>query len=207
MTFLKPLMMLVALFVTTALFAGAGPAPKSFVATGTLENRLDGEREEQAIVLAFHQGSLRVEATGKDGARTVFVVRKGDREVAMLDPAQKVVVKLSPAAMRQPGTPTGLGFDQLLDPEGFRRALLKEGRKVGPGETLAGEATTIWTRSVKDGQARIWLSDRLQLPMRVDGSSGRDGFRLDIRRIDMAPKFNADTFNPMPKGYQEFKGE
>lgn len=207
MSYVKPFLTMLALVAIPALPSPAATMPRSFVATGTLENRLDGEREEQAIVLSFHQGSLRVEATGRDGSRTVFVVRKGDREVAMLDPAQKVVVKLSPAAMRQPGTPTGIGFDQLLDPDGFRKALLKEGRKVGPGETLAGEATTIWTRSVRDGQARIWLSDRLQLPMRVDGSSGKDGFRLDIRRIDMTPRFNADTFNPMPKGYQEFKGE
>ncbi|MEB3299149.1 MAG: hypothetical protein VKO21_06655 [Candidatus Sericytochromatia bacterium] len=193
--------------VGTPAVATAATAPKSFVASGVLENRIEGERDEQKIVLSFHQGSLRVEATGKDGGQTVFVVRKGDRDIAMLDPAQKVVVRLTAAAMKQPGTPTGLGFDQLLDPEGFRRTLMKEGRKVGPGERLAGEATTVWTRAVKDGTARIWLSDRLQLPLRVDGTSGKDGFRLDIRRIDLTPKFTSDTFNPHPRGYQELKGD
>lgn len=188
--------------------AALAAAPASFRAKGEVSSVTDGEAQNMRVTISFKGGKVRVETESKDIGKSIVVAHKGKDEVAMLDPDQKMVVKMRPSAMRGASQDDLTSFDTLLDPGGFKAVVTKQGKKVGPGEGILGHKTTIWERNSKQGKTRVWLADDLDLPLRVEGKAQNgDKFNLKVTAIDLKPTFGKDEFDDTPPGYTEVKAE
>lgn len=183
-------------------------APTAFKAKGEVNAVTDGESQKMRVTISFKSGMVRVETESQEVGKSIVVAHKGKDQVAMLDPDQKMVVRMKPSAMRGASEDDLTSFDTLLDPGGFKALVTKEGKKVGPGEGILGHKTTVWERSSKRGKTRVWLADDLELPLRVEGrSQNGDRFDLRVTAIDLKPRFGKDDFDDTPPGYTEVKAE
>lgn len=200
-----------AIFLAAALLAPlpANSAPLAFRAHGQVKSVADGEAQDMTMVLSFKGGRVRIETDSKDAGKSVMVARKGIDTVAMLDPSQKLIVRMKPSALR--GRDNGCGqpsFEQLLDPTGFKVYLKKEGKRVGPGGAFLGHTTTLYQRSCKGDSMKIWFAEDLDLPLKMEGTSSKgDRFALKITSLDLKPNFGKSEFDDSPPGYQEIKAE
>jgi hypothetical protein len=183
-------------------------APPAFKAKGHVHSITDGESQDMNVAVSYKSGKVRVETMSKDIGKSIMVAHKGKDSVAMLDPDQKMIVRMKPSAMRGAAQDDVPQFDVLLDPGGFKKMVEKEGRKVGPGDAILGHKTTIWERTQKSGKMRVWLADDVDLPLRMEGKSNKgDSFKLAISALDLKPTFGKDDFNDAPSGYQEISAE
>ncbi len=199
------------LFLAAALSIPApaqAAAPPAFKAKGQIHSVTDGEPQDMHVAISFKGGKVRVETTSKDIGKSIMVGRKGRDEIAMLDPEQKMIIRMKPSALRGANQDDAPQFDTLLDPAGFKSLVVKEGKKVGTGEGILGHKTTIYERHRSGGKMRIWLADDVELPLRIEGKSGKgDVFKLRITALDLSPSFGKDDFDDSPPGYSEVKAE
>ncbi|MBM3266799.1 MAG: hypothetical protein FJZ01_04040 [Candidatus Sericytochromatia bacterium] len=200
--------LLLAAAILAAPLTARAAAPTAFKAKGQVNSLMDGEPQEMSVVISFKGGKVRVETTSKDIGKSIMVGRKGHDEIAMLDPEQKMIVRMKPSALRGASNDDAPQFDTLLDPAGFKALVVKEGKKMGPGEGILGHKTTIYERTKGTTRMKVWLADDLELPLRLEGKSKNgDQFKMRITSLDLSPKFAKDDFDDSPAGYSEVKAE
>ena len=100
--------------------AALAAAPSVFKAKGEVNSVTDGEPQSMRVTISFKSGKVRVVTESKDVGTSIVVAHKGKDMVAMLDPEQKMVVKMKPSVMRGANQDDLASFDTLLDPAGFK---------------------------------------------------------------------------------------
>jgi len=201
------------LLLTAFGVAVQGPAiaaqPAAFKATGQVHTVTDGDAQDMAITVSYKAGKVRVVTDSRDAGRSIMVAQKGRDTVAMLDPEQKMVVRMNPSAMRSGAAKDDMPqFDAILDPGGFKHLVVKEGKRLGVGGALIGHKTTLYERTRGSTTMKVWLADDLELPLKIEGKSGKgDRFDMKVTSIDLTPTFGKDDFDQTPPGYTEIKAE
>ena len=199
------------------LVAGAGSAalaapPSVFEATGIFHSVTEGGAQDVGLTIAFKSGHVRIETRSKAAGTSIIVVDKGNDDVAMIDPSQKVVVHMKPSMLKAAdGADAGAlsSYQGMLDPAHFRTFILEHGgHKVGPGPGILGHRTTVYEATRKGSEMKVWLANDLSLPLKIEGRSAAGvSFDVNITSLNLHPAFGAHFFDATPPGYTDIRAQ
>lgn len=192
-----PLMMLGAMIPFPALAA----PPSAFQATGTARAYgSDAPPQPVPISLYYQGGQIRLEMRIPDQGTQIILAKKGHPKVTLLDPQARVAFRINSEAMSaQEGVPS---IEQLVDLASWKQQLAKGGKPLGRTETVAGQRCTLWEKRDGKNLHTVWFSDSLELPMRIETTSGgKARFGFTVTRF--AEKDSPASLFAVPKGYQE----
>lgn len=178
-------------------------APRAFTAEATAAGAVSGSTVPVRMI--FRDGSLRLEMRAPSSQQTpemgasVFLAQKGQPYVYMLSPAEKMAFKVKQSMVTQQ---LGLPLTQLLSPGSWQGLLLHGGKRLGTA-VVAGQRCTLWEKALKATTYKVWLSNRYQVPFRIQSIArkGHPAFSFSIQHFVPSEALPASSFR-IPAGYQ-----
>lgn len=199
------------LAIGAASAARAAAAPRVFEASGVFRSQSGADSQNVQLTIGYQAGHVRIETSSRDAGKSIILATKGKDDVAMLDPAQKVVVHMKPSALAAAngGSSADLtGFQSMLDPTGLKAFVLEHGHRVGPGPGILGHPTTVYEAQRKGNDMKVWMANDLSLPLKIEGhSTAGSRFDVDITRLNLHPRFSRHYFDDKPPGYTDIQAQ
>ncbi|MBU6429419.1 MAG: hypothetical protein KGR26_10440, partial [Cyanobacteria bacterium REEB65] len=80
--------------------AARAAAPSEFRARGTFHSEAGGDSQNMGIVISFKTGHVRIESNSAEAGKSVILATRGEDDITMLDPAEKIVVHMRPSMLK-----------------------------------------------------------------------------------------------------------
>jgi hypothetical protein len=189
-------------FATPALAA----APSAFTSKGVATSTQGGKTTTVPNTLYYQNGKIRLEmakpvSTDGDTAFSVVLASEGGSTITLLNTQQKQAMKLTASSLEEVTENKSLQKISTFRLSEFGKTFRTQSRKVG-AETVAGQACSILDHKGKDGQFRMWLSDKYDIPMKFTYfEGGKPAFTYTVTQFTPSSSLPASSFN-VPTGYQ-----
>jgi hypothetical protein len=181
-------------------------APSAFTMKGVATSTQGGKTTTVPNTLNYQNGKIRLEmakpvSTDGDTAFSVVLAQEGGATITLLNTQQKQAMKLTASSLEEVTENKSLQKISNFKLSEFGRTFRTQSRKVG-SETVAGQVCSILDHKGKDGQFRMWLSDKYDLPMKFTYfEGGKPAFTYTVSQFTPASALPASSFN-VPAGYQ-----
>jgi outer membrane lipoprotein-sorting protein len=195
---------------TAASLAFAYPAlaaaPSAFTSKGVATSTQGGKTTTVPNTLYYQGGKIRLEmakpvSTDGETAFSVVLAQEGGKTITLLNPQQKQAMKLTASSLEEVTENRSLQKISSFRLSEFGHTFRSQSRKVG-AETVAGQACSILDHKGKDGQFRMWLSDKYDIPMKFTYfEGGKPAFTYTVTQFTPSSSLPASSFT-VPAGYQ-----
>jgi outer membrane lipoprotein-sorting protein len=186
--------------------AALAAPPSSFTSKGIATSTQSGKTTQVPNTLYYQQGKIRLEmakSISPDGAAAFSVVlaHEGGKTITMLNTDQHQAMKLEASSLEDVTQNQAMQRISNFKLTEFGSTFRANSKKVG-NEVVAGQACTILDHKGKDGQFRLWLSDKYDLPMKFTYfESGKPAFSYTVTQFTPSSSLPAASF-VVPAGYQ-----
>lgn len=191
--------------LTFAPAALAGPPP-TFTMTGVATSTQDGKTTQVPNTLFYQHGQIRLQMahavqTESTAAFSIVLAHEGGHTITLLNPDQKQAMKLEASSITDVTENQSLQKISNFRLSEFGRTFRSRSKRAGSG-VVAGQPCTILDHKGKDGQFRMWLSDKYDLPMKFTYfEGGRPAFTYTVTQFTPSSSLPASSFT-VPKGYE-----
>ncbi|MDB5097213.1 MAG: hypothetical protein JWM80_1634 [Cyanobacteria bacterium RYN_339] len=189
-----------------AFAAPAFAAPASFTSKGVATSTQGGKTTTVPNTLYYQNGKIRLEmakpiSTDGDTAFSIVLAQEGGSTITLLNTQQKQAMKLTASSLEEVTENKSLQKISNFKLSEFGKTFRTQSRKVG-AETVAGQACSILDHKGKDGQFRMWLSDKYDIPMKFTYfEGGKPAFTYAVTQFTPSSSLPASSFS-VPAGYE-----
>ena len=186
--------------------AALAAAPAAFTSVGVATSTQDGKTVQVPNTLYYDHGKIRLDMAkpvSPDGeaAFSVVLAQEGGHTITMLNPEQKQAMRLEASSLEQVTENKSLQKISNFRLSEFGKTFRAQSKKVG-NETVAGQACTILDHKGKDGQFRMWLSDKYDIPLKFNYyDRGKPAFSYTVTQFSPSCNLAASKFN-VPSNYE-----
>lgn len=186
--------------------AALAAAPSAFTMRGEAQSFENGRATKVPNTLHYQRGKIRLEMAAPVSAQgtapfNVVLAQEGGSSITLLNASEKQAMKLEAKSLEDITENRSLQEISRFRLSSFGQTFRTRSRKVG-AETVAGQPCTIYEQNGRDGHFKLWLADRIDLPLRFTYfDKGKPAFSYAASSITLTNTLPASSFN-VPAGYE-----
>lgn len=181
-------------------------APTAFTVRGEATSYEGSQVTRVPNTLHYNRGRIRLEMAAPVSAQgtapfNVVLAQEGGDSITMLNAAEKEAMKLEAKSLEDVTDNRSLQEISRFRLSTLGQTVRSKGKKVG-AEAVAGQPCTIYEQKQRDGVFKLWLADRLDLPLRFSYTDkGKPAFAYVAQSITLSNSLPASSFQ-VPAGYK-----